>query len=122
MNLQESINLYFQYFNNEKLPYLLCKKCGHKFYYARAVCPKCLSSDLEIRESKGEGTVYSFTKFVNSKGKEVIVGIVQLEEGFKIYCNIMEDEENRGIDIDKKVRVTFGKLPNGQKYPLFKII
>ena len=38
-----------------------CLTCGQPFYYARNVCPHCLSDQLEWFNASGKGKVYSFT-------------------------------------------------------------
>lgn len=121
MNLNEIIQTYYEYFNKEKLPYIKCTNCGYVFYYPRAICPKCLSKKLLIMESKGEGEIYSETKFVNEKGQVTIVGLIKLEEGFMIYTNILTNRLE-DVSINKKVRVEFKEVIKGQKFPFFTTI
>ncbi|ACP37625.1 Zn-ribbon domain-containing OB-fold protein [Saccharolobus islandicus] len=121
MNLNEIIQTYYEYFNKEKLPYIKCTNCGHVFYYPRAICPKCLSNKLSIMESKGEGEIYSETKFVNEKGQVTIVGLIKLEERFMIYANILTNRLEE-VSIDKKVKVKFKEVIKGQKFPFFTTI
>ncbi|MDT7861654.1 MAG: zinc ribbon domain-containing protein [Saccharolobus sp.] len=121
MNLNEIIQTYYEYFNKEKLPYIKCTNCGYVFYYPRAICPKCLSKKLSVMESKGEGEIYSETKFVNEKGQVTIVGLIKLEEGFMIYANILTNRLE-DVSINKKVRVEFKEVIKGQKFPFFTTI
>ncbi|QXJ34774.1 Zn-ribbon domain-containing OB-fold protein [Saccharolobus shibatae] len=108
---------YFKYFNEEKLPFIQCKNCGHRFYYPRAFCPKCGSSDVEVRFSKGQGKIFAMTKIYRKDGSYVVYGIVELDEGFRMYSNIIEGNQ---ADIAKRVEVIFKEI-NGKKYPLFKV-
>jgi len=116
MKDEEIRKKYFEYFEKEILPFIECRKCGHKFYYPRAICPKCGSKDLEIKESNGMGKIFAMTKIYD---KKVIYGIIELDEGFKIYSNIIGDENE--VDIGRRVKVTFVSV-NGQKFPFFKLI
>lgn len=118
MNLTEIMQIYFDYFNKDKLPYIKCLNCGNVFYYPRSICPYCMSDNLSIMESKGEGEIYSETKFINEKGQVVVVGLVKLFEGFMIYTNIFAKDFNE-IDIGKKVKVVFKEVIKGQKFPFF---
>nr|6HTJ_A Chain A, Nucleic-acid-binding protein containing a Zn-ribbon [Saccharolobus solfataricus]6HTJ_B Chain B, Nucleic-acid-binding protein containing a Zn-ribbon [Saccharolobus solfataricus] len=118
MREEEIRELYFKYFDENKLPFIQCNKCGHKFYYPRVLCPKCGSSDIEVRFSKGLGKIFAMTKVYRKDGSYVIYGIVELEEGFRMYSNIIEESQ---ADINRKVEVIFKEI-NGKKYPLFKTV
>jgi uncharacterized OB-fold protein len=104
---------YLSLMEKESLPYIKCKSCGHVFFYPRDFCPRCNSRDLEVKISEGKGKVFSFTKFQGKKG-ETIYGIVELDEGFRMYTNIFGD-----VDIGDEVIVTFIN-DSGRKIPVFK--
>ncbi|MEM0373898.1 MAG: OB-fold domain-containing protein [Sulfolobaceae archaeon] len=109
---------YFDLLNQEKLPYIHCKNCNKNFYYPRPLCPYCGSSELEVSESSGLGKVFSFTVIPSPEG-DIIYAIIELDEGFRIYSNIIG--KNRGIDIGDRVRVKF--LNKGTlKVPFFEKI
>jgi hypothetical protein len=72
-------------------------------------------------ESKGEGEIYSETKFVNEKGQVTIVGLIKLEEGFMIYANILTNRLE-DVSMNKKVKVKFKEVIKEQKFPFFTII
>ncbi|MHB1372650.1 MAG: Zn-ribbon domain-containing OB-fold protein [Thauera sp.] len=38
-----------------------CKSCGHWIFFPRRHCDKCWSQDLEWKEVKGTGTLYTYT-------------------------------------------------------------
>ena len=38
-----------------------CKSCGHWIFFPRRHCDKCWSQDLEWKEVKGAGTLYTYT-------------------------------------------------------------
>ncbi|BDC18830.1 zinc ribbon domain-containing protein [Acidianus sp. HS-5] len=104
---------YINLMNDGKLPYIKCKSCGYVFFYPRDYCPKCDSKDLEIKVSKGEGKVFSITMFQSAKGK-IYYGIIELDEGFRMYANIEDDAE-----IGDKVTVEFTEK-DGRKIPIFR--
>jgi uncharacterized OB-fold protein len=94
-------DIYLEYdnkFRENKLPYIKCKNCGHKYYYPRAICPECNSGDIEILESSGNGEIYSYTE-INGN----IFGIVSLEEGFKLYMDI----SGKNIKTGENVKIMF---------------
>ena len=108
MRLEEIYSKYDEIVKSGDLPFLQCKKCGHKFFYVRHICPKCSSKDLEVVKSSGIGKVFSWTK-IYRKNETFIYGIVELEEGFRIYCNIAED-----VEIGDKVKVNVSILNDGK--------
>ncbi len=120
MSLDEIMQAYLDYFNKEKLPYMKCNNCGYVFYYPRAICPKCSSDRLSIMESRGEGEIYSETKFINERGELTIVGLIRLDEGFTIYANILTNNPN-DVDIHKRVKVIFKEVTKNQKFPFFTV-
>ena len=38
-----------------------CNSCGHWIFFPRRHCDKCWSQDLEWKEVKGVGTLYTYT-------------------------------------------------------------
>lgn len=75
-----------------KLLYQLCLDCGTPVFYPRSVCPSCLSSRLEWRNSSGRGTVYSFTVVHKAPDPAMAgetpyaVALIDLDEGFRILA------------------------------------
>jgi len=93
--------------------YLLseCNNCDCTYYYPRAHCPECLSSDVEWQESSGRGTVYSYTILSRIDGwpdddLPLVAAFVELEEGPRVMTNIVGcDPDN--INIGGAVEVQF---------------
>jgi Predicted nucleic-acid-binding protein containing a Zn-ribbon len=73
-------------FKNGKVPYLHCGDCGHNFFYIRDSCPRCHGRNLSVMLSSGRGRVFSVTKFQGA-----IYAIVELDEGFRMYSNVLDD-------------------------------
>ncbi|MEM4912428.1 MAG: zinc ribbon domain-containing protein, partial [Metallosphaera sp.] len=109
----------FEYFQKNQLPYLECRNCGDKFFYPRTLCIRCHSSNLDIKVSKGLGKIFALTRIHKKDNKKVVYGIIELLEGFRMYSNIIED--NNVADIGKDVKVIFIDI-NGRKYPIFKTL
>lgn len=108
MKLEEIYAKYDEIIRKDSsLPYVKCKDCNYTFFYARHFCPKCGSRNIEVLKSSGIGKVFSWTK-IYRKGETWIYGIVELEEGFKVYCNFTED-----VKIGDKVKV---KVIRNDKY------
>jgi uncharacterized protein len=52
---------YWQAARNGKLALPMCLGCGQMCHPSRSICSGCSSHDLQYREVKGNGTVYSYT-------------------------------------------------------------
>lgn len=89
-------------------PYLIgsrCLGCGTMFFPRRALCPRCLTENLEEVALSRRGKLDVFTvSYVALPGFEApyVVGIVALPEGLKIYSLIdASGEELRpGMDVE----------------------
>jgi uncharacterized OB-fold protein len=117
VQLGEITARYFECFAAGKLPYLECPSCGHKFYYPRNRCPKCLSPDIKISLSAGLGTIFSLT-WIHGKdpSDRKSYAIISLNEGFKLYSSLIESDH---ADIDDRVQVVMLEK-NGKKVPYFR--
>ncbi|BCU66993.1 hypothetical protein HS7_04300 [Sulfolobales archaeon HS-7] len=96
-----------------RLPYLRCKKCGYSTYYPKVRCPKCTSHEFEVSESKGSGKVYSITSF-NNGGRTYYYAIIEMEEGFKMYANVVSPatigDRVMAIFVDERVQFNTVKI------------
>jgi len=102
----------------EKLPYTKCKSCNKRFYYPKIFISLRGLNDSEVLESSGIGKVFSLTIIPMSENN-VVYGIVELDEGFRTYSNIITKQGK--VDIGEKVRVIFVDK-DGVKIPLFEKI
>jgi uncharacterized OB-fold protein len=80
-----------------------CKACGETHYYPRAHCPFCFSDKTEWVESKGEGTIYSFSIMRRAKPPYAIA-YVALSEGVTMMTNIV-DSDFESLKIGQNVRL-----------------
>lgn len=102
-----------------------CPTCRRFIFYPREFCPYCWGSDLEWRETQGQGTVYSYTIVYVSALPEFeppyIYALVDLAEGFRIAANI----ENCSLDeirVGMPVKLAFKPREGIATLPIFKPI
>lgn len=94
-----------------------CRACGRTHHYPRDVCPHCLSTDTEWRETSGQGTVYSFSTM--GKGDDAYtLAYVTLAEGVTMLTNLV-DCDPRAVAIGQAVRVVFKPSQGGHAVPMF---
>ena len=108
-----------------KLTYQVCGK-GHVVFFARAHCPNCGSRDMTVKESKGEGTVYSHSVVRLNRHPAFAalgpyaVAYVDLDEGFRILTNLvgLADPVNEA-KIGARVKVQWEDQEGGLSLPMF---
>jgi hypothetical protein len=72
-----------------------CRACGTTRFPPRAVCPRCLSSDVEWRRASGRGVVYSFTVTHQNQAPgfreelPYVLAVVELDEGVRMMTNVV---------------------------------
>jgi uncharacterized OB-fold protein len=96
---------------NRRLMLGHCEACGNVFYYPRALCPKCMSSETYLEAAAGTGTIYSFTVVRQMSGwpeedLPLVVAYVELDEGPRMTTNIVDCTPG-DAEIGKRVEVTF---------------
>ncbi|MGC1283264.1 MAG: OB-fold domain-containing protein [Streptosporangiaceae bacterium] len=94
-----------------RLTYQVCRACGQVVFHPRRHCTCCTSGDLEWRDSAGAGTVYTFT-VIRQHGHPFfraripyLVGLIDLDEGFRMLAEIAADPET--AQVDQRVIVTW---------------
>jgi uncharacterized OB-fold protein len=88
-----------------------CTNCGLVYYYPRALCPDCLSGDVQWLEAEGTGEIYSFTITERTNGwpeeaLPLVYAHVELDEGPRIITNVV-DCDPATVEIGQRVEVTF---------------
>lgn len=95
-----------------KLMIRVCTACGHKMYYPRVFCTKCLSDALEWQAARGVGTVYSFSvihKAANAEFRDrvpYVIALIDLEEGVRMMSNVTHCDVST-VHIGMPVQVWF---------------
>jgi uncharacterized OB-fold protein len=70
-----------------------CRDCGHRQFYARALCTEC-GGEPEWETASGRGTVHTFTVIRQNHAKPFrdelpyIVAMIELEEGPRMMGNV----------------------------------
>ena len=92
---------FWDYCKAHELRMQYCNACEEWIWYPKAWCPSCgKRSGIEWKRLSGNGTLYSFTVIRqvidNSPAFQAelpfVIGLIELEEGPRIYSNIKEKE------------------------------
>lgn len=103
-----------------------CQGCGHIRYPISHVCPKCLSYEFQWTDLSGRGEVFSYVVFHQLYNKAFErdipynVALVQLEEGPRMYSNIV-GVDNDAVKIGDKVEAVFDPVTPEVTIPRFKL-
>lgn len=106
-----------------------CNSCQTFYFYPRAVCPSCWSTDVEWTRSAGKGQVYTYSVVrratppagpVFATKVPYVVAIVELDDTkTRMVTNIVGCDPN-SVTIGMPVEVTFEDVGEGAMIPLFK--
>lgn len=94
--MQENTAVFFKKLASGKLWLQYCDICHKYIFYPRLLCPNCLQSKLQWKETSGKGKVYSYTiinySSLPEKREQVpyIYAIVELQEGIRLAANITD--------------------------------
>jgi uncharacterized OB-fold protein len=94
-----------------------CKGCGQSHFYPRALCPHCFSADTHWEESKGDGTIYSFS-VMRRVPQPYAIAYVTLDDGVTVMTNILEADFDT-LAIGQRVKVVFRPSTGGITVPAF---
>jgi hypothetical protein len=98
-----------------------CRDCGAYVFIPQPLCTACQSDALVWADSRGRGSVYSFTIVHRaphpSFATPYAVAIVSLDEGFEMLANL--ECEPASISIGMRVRVAFRSLSAEISIPYF---
>lgn len=109
-----------------KLRMQKCGDCGHIRYPISHVCPKCLSCNFAWTDLSGRGEVFSYIVFhqlYNKAFEKDIpynVALVQLEEGPRMYSNVV-GVDNDAVKVGDKLEATFDPVTPEVTIPRFKL-
>ncbi len=104
-----------------------CRACGAFCHHPRAVCPECLSSDIDWVVSPGRGEIYTFTVTYQNQSPgfagrvPYVLAYVLLEEGIQILTNIV-DVPPEEVRIGQAVEVCFEDLTEEISIPTFRVL
>jgi len=98
-----------------------CATCGRHVFYPRAVCPQCMSDDLEWVEASGAGAVHSFTVVHRAPPDyrddvPYVVALVDLDEGVRMMTRLV-DVEPAAVSVGMPVELAIRGEP---RLPYFR--
>jgi len=105
------------YLEQGKVMATRCKKCGASYFPPKMDCPKCLLSDMEWFEIKGNGRLATYTIInygpVGFEDKTpYTLAIGEFENGIRIFGFLSRDIEESDIKIGMGLKVVPTKLPD----------
>ena len=102
-----------------------CRNCGELRYYPRAVCPECMSGEVEWIVASGRGEVYTFTATHQNQmpgfreDLPYVLAYVKLDEGLLVLTNVVECPVDR-VRIGMPVEVVFEDVNDEIAIPRFR--
>jgi len=109
---------FIKYLESGKVMATRCKECGVSYFPPRVDCPKCISSEVEWFEIKGEGKLRSYTKvnygptgFENDAPYTLALGEF---DGVRILARLSRDIGEKDIKVGMSLVVKPVKLPNNK--------
>jgi len=109
-----------------KLRMQKCGDCSHIRYPISHVCPKCLSGKFAWTDLSGRGEVFSYIVFHQlynkafEKDVPYNVALVQLEEGPRMYSNVV-GVDNDAVKVGDKLEVVFDAVTPEVTIPRFRL-
>jgi len=119
---------YWEATKQGKLLYQQCNACQSVVFTPRAHCNKCGSIDLETLESKGEGTVYTYSVVRQNRQPAFAemgaysVAYIDLDEGFRMLSSVVGvGDPTKEISVGMRVKVEFEEQDSGDyRVPVFR--
>ncbi|SDH60429.1 hypothetical protein SAMN05192534_1083 [Alteribacillus persepolensis] len=82
-----------------------CEACGEYHHYPRMFCPYCMSEKTKWEETKGTGTIYTYS-VMRRGASPYAIAYVTLDEGPSMMTNIVDCDWDE-IYIGQKVKTVF---------------
>ena len=109
-----------------RLTYQQCNACKNVVFYPRAHCTSCGSRDLAWKDSKGQGTVYTYSVVRLNRHPAFMplgpyaVAYVDLDEGFRVLTNIVGvNDPLTDVKVGQRVKVQWEDQESGIALPMF---
>lgn len=103
-----------------------CAQCAHFRYPISPFCPNCLAGDFDWTPVSGRGSVFSFIVFHRAyhpgfqADLPYNVALVQLEEGPRMYSNIVGTPNDR-VRVGDQVEAVFEAATDEVTIPKFRL-
>lgn len=119
--------VFYEGCRENKLLYQQCRDCGEVIFFPKLTCSNCMGRNIEWKESKGKGKIYTFT--VCHAGVPVqftgdvpfALAIIVMNEGFRLLSNIVECDFEK-LYCEMPVEVVFDQVTPEITLPRFKPI
>jgi len=119
---------YWEATKEGKLLYQQCNDCQSVVFTPRAHCTKCGSVDLKTLQSKGEGTVYTYSVVRQNRQPAFAemgaysVAYIDLDEGFRMLSSVVGvSDPTKEISVGMRVKVEFEEQDSGEyRIPVFR--
>ena len=104
--------LYFEGAAAGELRVRKCHRCGARFRFAHAWCPKCWSSEIGYERASGRGTVTNFCVVYQApyaafeEDVPYIIALIELDEGVRIMSNVIRCAPDH-VRVGLAVKVVF---------------
>ena len=107
------------YLEQGKVMATRCRKCQTSYFPPSMDCPKCLLSDMEWFEIKGNGklTTYTVVNYGPTGFEDetpYILAIAEFEDGIKIFGRLSRNIKVSDIEVGMELKVMSVKLPGGR--------
>ena len=102
-----------------------CKVCGQKHFMPRHLCPHCWSDRLEWIESKGAGSVHSFSIVHRAPtpafaaNVPYVIAMIDLDDGPRMFANVVGSNALE-VEIGDRVKLRFEDRGDGAMLPQFE--
>lgn len=96
---------FYEFLKQHKFCTVKCSDCNKIFFTPRMFCPECCGENIEWVELSGHGKIYSYTwqekatRFL----KPDVIGVVEVDEGFRLLTKINAPFEALHIGMDVEV-------------------
>lgn len=103
-----------------------CNRCSRYFFYPREACPNCLYEDWDWMPVSGRARLYSWTVVYQPQNPmfnedvPYVYAIVQLEEGPKMYSNLVQCDPDKDLKVDMPLVVHFDDVTPEWTLPKFR--
>ena len=109
---------------NRRLLFQRCQECGTAVFDPAAACRSCLSPRLEWEESRGEGSVYSWTIVWRPQTPAFTVPyavvIIDMDEGYQMLSSLV-DCDSDVLKLGLRVTVDFRDMSDEITLPYFVV-
>jgi len=102
-----------------------CQECGHKQWFPRMLCGKCMSENLGWAKASGKAKVYSYTIIHRPPVPDIkflvpyVLALVELDEGIRLLSNIVGCN-HQDVRIGLPVQVDFEYVSPEISLPVFR--